>query len=71
MVVETNLTELTAVVVACFVSNNRLAPDELPALISVTYAALRAIDAGAQARIVRRSRQCLWRSRSRTTISSA
>jgi predicted transcriptional regulator len=46
MAVETNLTALTAVIVACFVSNNRLAPDELPALISATYAALRDIDAG-------------------------
>jgi predicted transcriptional regulator len=46
MLAETNLTELTAVIVACFVSNNRLAPDELPALISAAYAALRAIDAG-------------------------
>ena len=45
MAVETNLTELTVVVVACFVSNNSLAPDELPALISVTHAALRDIDA--------------------------
>jgi hypothetical protein len=46
MVVETNLTELTVVVIACFVSNNRLAPDELPKLISAIYAALRDIDAG-------------------------
>ena len=49
MAVETNLTELTAVIVACFVSNNRLAPDELPALIAATYAALRDIDAGGAA----------------------
>ena len=45
MVVETNLTELTAVVVACFVSNNRLAPNELPTLISAIHGALRDIDA--------------------------
>ncbi len=46
MMVETNLTELTAVIVACFVSNNRLGPGELPALISAIHAALRDIDAG-------------------------
>ena len=46
MAAETNLTELTVVLVACFVSNNRLVPDELPALISATYLALRDIDAG-------------------------
>jgi predicted transcriptional regulator len=46
MAVETNLTELTVVIVACFVSNNRLTSDELPTLISATYAALRDIDAG-------------------------
>jgi predicted transcriptional regulator len=46
MAAETNLTELTAVIVACFVSNNRLAPDELHRLIAATYAALRDIDAG-------------------------
>jgi predicted transcriptional regulator len=45
MAVETNLTELTVVIVACFVSNNRLAPDALPPLISATHAALRDIDA--------------------------
>ena len=45
MVVETNLTELTVVVVACFVSNNRLAPNELPTLISAIHGALRDIDA--------------------------
>ena len=45
MSVETNLTELTVVIVACFVSNNRLAPDELPPLISAIHAALRDIDA--------------------------
>jgi predicted transcriptional regulator len=45
MAVETNLTELTVVIVACFISNNSLAPDELPALISATHAALCDIDA--------------------------
>jgi len=45
MAVETNLTELTVVVVACFVSNNRLAPNELPTLISAIHGALRDIDA--------------------------
>ena len=44
MAVETNLTELTAAIVACFVSNNSLAAIELPALISATHAALRDID---------------------------
>lgn len=44
MAIETNLTELTVVIVACFVSNNRLATDELPKLISSTFAALREID---------------------------
>jgi len=46
MAAETNLTELTVVIVACFVSNNRLAPDALPPLISATFAALHDIDAG-------------------------
>ena len=46
MTVETNLTELTVIIVACFVSNNRLSSDDLPALISATYAALRDIDGG-------------------------
>jgi predicted transcriptional regulator len=46
MAAGTNLTELTAVIVACFVSNNRLAPDELGRLIGATYAALHDIDAG-------------------------
>jgi predicted transcriptional regulator len=49
MAVETNLTESTVVIVACFVSNNRLTPDELPPLISATHAALRDIDAGGAA----------------------
>ena len=44
MAVETNLTELTAVIVACFVSNNSLAATELPTLISATHAALLDID---------------------------
>jgi predicted transcriptional regulator len=43
---ETNLTELTAFIVAGFVSNNPLAVNEIPALIASTYAALRRIDAG-------------------------
>ena len=45
MAVETNLTELTAVIVACFVSNNPMAAIEVPALITSTYAALRGVDA--------------------------
>jgi predicted transcriptional regulator len=45
MAVETNLTELTAVIVACFVSNNPLTVTEVPALITATYAALRSVDA--------------------------
>jgi predicted transcriptional regulator len=45
MAVETNLTELTAVIVACFVSNNPLTAPELPVLIASTHAALRSIDA--------------------------
>jgi predicted transcriptional regulator len=45
MPVETNLTELTAVIVACFVSNNPLAAIEVPALITSTHAALGCIDA--------------------------
>lgn len=44
MAVETNLTELTAVIVACFVSNNPLTAPELPALIASTHAALHSID---------------------------
>jgi predicted transcriptional regulator len=45
MAVETNLTELTAFIVACFVSNNPLPPLEVPGLIAATHAALRGIDA--------------------------
>jgi predicted transcriptional regulator len=45
MAVETNLTELTVMIVACFVSNNPLAAVEMPALISATHAALCDIDA--------------------------
>ena len=45
MAVETNLTELTAVIVACFVSNNPLTAVEVPLLITTTHAALRGIDA--------------------------
>jgi predicted transcriptional regulator len=44
MPVESNLTELAAVIVACFVSNNSLTPSEVPALISATHAALRDIE---------------------------
>lgn len=40
MPVESNLIELTAVIVACFVSNNPLSASEVPALISATYATL-------------------------------
>ena len=46
MAAETKLTELTVVLIACFASNNRLTPAELPALISTTYKALREIDVG-------------------------
>jgi predicted transcriptional regulator len=40
MAVETNLTELTVVIVASFVSNNSLATTDVPALISATHSAL-------------------------------
>jgi predicted transcriptional regulator len=40
MAAGTNLTELTALVVAGFVSNNPLTSAELPALIALTHAAL-------------------------------
>jgi predicted transcriptional regulator len=46
MPVESNLTELTAAIVACFVSNNSLDPSELPGLISATYAALHDLEIG-------------------------
>jgi predicted transcriptional regulator len=52
MAVETNLTELTAVIVASFVSNNPVTTLELPGLITSTYAALCGIDAA------RASAQC-------------
>jgi predicted transcriptional regulator len=45
MAVETNLTELTAVIVACFVSNNPMTAMDVPGLIASTHAALRSIDA--------------------------
>lgn len=45
MAVETNLTELTAVIVACFVSNNPLTAVDVPLLITSTHAALCSIDA--------------------------
>jgi predicted transcriptional regulator len=44
MAVEINITELTALIVACFVSNNSLTVAELPALISSTHTALLNID---------------------------
>ncbi|HLZ66675.1 MAG TPA: MucR family transcriptional regulator [Aliidongia sp.] len=44
MAAETNLTELTVIIVACFVSNNSLRAAELPALISATHAALLGIE---------------------------
>jgi predicted transcriptional regulator len=44
MSVESNLIELTAVIVACFVSNNSLAPSEVPTLISATHVALRDLE---------------------------
>jgi predicted transcriptional regulator len=44
MAVDTNLTELTSVIVACFVSNNPLTAIEVPARISSTHAALLKID---------------------------
>ena len=44
MAVDTNLTELTAVIVASFVSNNPTTAIELPALISTVHAALLRID---------------------------
>jgi predicted transcriptional regulator len=44
MPVENNLTELTAIIVACFVSNNSVAPSEIPALISATHTALHDIE---------------------------
>ena len=43
---ESNLTELTAIIVACFVSNNSLAPSEVPALIAATHAALHDLGMG-------------------------
>jgi predicted transcriptional regulator len=42
---EANLTELTAVIVGSFVSNNSLKAADVPALISSTHAALARIDA--------------------------
>src|ERR1700684_3131600 len=44
MAAEIHLTELTAVIVASFVSNNSLPALEVPALIASTYAALLGID---------------------------
>lgn len=45
MAVEANLTELTALIVASFVSNNSLQAAELPGLIASTHEALGKIDA--------------------------
>lgn len=45
MAVETNLTELTAMIVAAFVSNNSAKATELPSLISSTHEALEKVDA--------------------------
>ena len=45
MAVDTNLTELTAVIVASFVSNNPTTASELPTLIPTVHAALLRIDA--------------------------
>jgi predicted transcriptional regulator len=44
MAADTNLTELTAVIVASFVSNNPTTAIELPLLISTVHAALFSID---------------------------
>lgn len=44
MMAQPNLTELTAVIVASFVSNNSLPPTEVAALISSTHAALLRIE---------------------------
>jgi predicted transcriptional regulator len=44
MAVENNLTELTALIVASYVSNNPLEAIEVPALVASTHAALSAID---------------------------
>jgi predicted transcriptional regulator len=44
MTVETNLTELTAIIVACFVSNNSVPLTEVVTLISSTHAALLRIE---------------------------
>src|SRR5260221_1673663 len=45
MAVEANLTELTAMIIASFVSNNSVKATELPDLISMTHKALQKIDA--------------------------
>jgi predicted transcriptional regulator len=45
MAVDANLTELTAMIVAAFVSNNSATATELPGLISSTHEALEKIDA--------------------------
>jgi predicted transcriptional regulator len=45
MAAETNLTELTAMIVTAFVSNNSVKATELPGLISSTHEALEKVDA--------------------------
>jgi predicted transcriptional regulator len=51
MTAATNITELTAMIVASFVANNALRVTDLPALISATHAALSRLDtAGGAAR---------------------
>jgi predicted transcriptional regulator len=45
MAVETNLTELAAVIVASFVANNTMTAAEVPDFIASTHAALARIDA--------------------------
>jgi predicted transcriptional regulator len=44
MTVVADLTELTAMIVACFASNNPLTMADVPAFIASTHAALRDID---------------------------
>lgn len=44
MAIESNLTELTAFIVGCFVSNNAISAVEVMALIASTHTALRGLD---------------------------
>jgi predicted transcriptional regulator len=55
MAVDTNLTELTAVIVASFVSNNPTTAIDLPALISTVHTALLRIDSVQTASVVGRT----------------